>query len=193
MRIVSGKFRGKSLIKSDHFKSLRPTTDKAREALFNILSFGKFIHEINFNLVGANVLDVCCGTGAVGFEALSRGANSVTFIEKNRDHLELVEKNSELLGVKNDVKILCFDAKKLPRNEKIFDLVFLDPPYEEDYSAIISSLIGQNWISQKTLFVAEFQSGKSPLSFLLENFILLDERNYGRGSFVFFRVCPESF
>ena len=105
MRIVAGKFRGKNLAKTDHLKSLRPTTDKNREALFNILSSAKFVREIGFKIIGAEVLDLCCGTGAVGFEALSRGAKFVTFVEINRDHLEIVHKNSGDLKVDKDVKI----------------------------------------------------------------------------------------
>lgn len=186
MRIIAGKFRGKNLAKSDYLKELRPTTDKAREALFNILSHGKKIKETGFELVGANVLDVCCGSGAVGFEAISRGAKSVSFIEKNRDHLDLVRKNSDLLQLTDEVKIMSLDAKKLPKNSEVFDLVFLDPPYAEDYSAIISTLLEQNWISEKTLFVVESQSKKSH-DFVPENFTLLDERDYGRGSFLFLR------
>lgn len=187
MRIIAGKFRGKNLAKSDHLKkTLRPTTDKAREALFNILAHGKKIKETGFELVGANVLDVCCGSGAVGFEAISRGAKSVSFIEKNREHLELVLKNSEVLQLTSEVKTMALDAKRLPKNSEAFDLVFLDPPYEEDYSSIISSLVEQNWISPKTLFVIEFQSNKSH-DFLPENFTLLDERSYGRGSFAFLK------
>ncbi len=181
MRIISGKFRGRVLAKSSHLK-LRPTTDKNREALFNILVAKKF----GFELQGSKILDMCCGTGAVGFEALSRGASSVTFVDLNRSHLELVKQNSQLLAVEKDCEILCFDAKKLPKNSKEFDLIFLDPPYEEDCEQILQNMLGQGWILPKTLLVIETQSSKKSLSF--GGFSLLDSRKYGITSFYFLKL-----
>ena len=81
MRIISGKFKGKKLADIANTKGLRPTTDRNREALFNILFSAKFIKEIDFTIKNASILDMCCGTGAVGFEALSHGAKSVLFID----------------------------------------------------------------------------------------------------------------
>jgi len=184
MRIVAGKFRGKNLVKSDHL-NLRPTTDKNREALFSILFSAKFVKEIGFKILDAEVLDVCCGTGAVGFEALSRGAKSVVFIDNNLAHLEIVKKNSESLKVENDVKTLCVDAKNLPQNEKFFDLVFIDPPYAEDYLAIMDNLFQKNWIKKNSLIVVEFQSDKIE-NFSHDNFTFLNHRQYGKSSFCFF-------
>lgn len=181
MRIVAGKFRGKNLTKSDHLK-LRPTTDKNREALFNILTAGK----LDFEIDGAKVLDICCGTGAVGFEALSRGAESVVFVDNSRPHLDLVKKNSEILGVKNQVEIIFSDAKKLPKNEKSFDLVFIDPPYEEDYEAIISNLLQNNWLQKNSLIVIERSSEKNPLQSF--DFLQLDSRKYGATVFEFYKL-----
>ncbi|MBM5782994.1 MAG: methyltransferase domain-containing protein, partial [Pelagibacterales bacterium] len=112
MRIVAGKFRGKNLVKSDHLKDLRPTTDKNREALFNILSSGKNIKELGFKILNSNVLDVCCGTGAVAFEALSRGANSAFLIDKNQTHLKIVKENILNLGLQNSVEVLAEDVFK---------------------------------------------------------------------------------
>ena len=136
MRIITGKFRGRNLFKSDHLKSLRPTTDKNREALFNILSFGRF----GFKLIDSKILDLCCGSGAIGFEALSRGAKFITFIDNNREHLELVKKNAELLKVESDCEVICADARNLLENKKEFDLICLDPPYSEDSWPIIKNL-----------------------------------------------------
>ncbi|MES2960753.1 MAG: 16S rRNA (guanine(966)-N(2))-methyltransferase RsmD [Pseudomonadota bacterium] len=186
MRIVAGKFRGKNLTNSDHLKSLRPTTDKNREALFNILSSGKIIKEIGFEIVDADILDLCCGSGAVGFEALSRGAKSVLFLDNNSTHLNLVKKNSEILKVENSIKILNADAKKLPKNDKFFNLIFIDPPYAEDYLAIMKSLEEGGWIQKNSLIVVEFQTATKPEDFALENFQFLDLRKYGKTSFAFF-------
>jgi len=195
MRIVAGKFKGRNLVKSDHLKALRPTTDKNREALFNILASAKFIKEIGFETVGAKFLDVCCGSGAVGFEALSRGAKSVVFIDNNLAHLELVKKNCEILQTQDCSKILRADVKNigkfLPKNDEFFDLVFIDPPYEEDYKSIMDNLLENDWIkkeqdAKKQLIVVEFQSNFNHKNFTAENFYLLDLRGYGKTSFAFF-------
>jgi len=182
MRIVAGKFRGRNLTKSDHLKSLRPTTDKNREALFNILSSAKFIKEIGFKIEDAVILDVCCGSGAVAFEALSRGAKSATLIDNSRTHLELAQKNSEILKVENEIEILCLDAKKLPKNDKNFDLIFIDPPYEDSYLEIIKNLLGKNWIKKSSLVVVEFETNELKN---FENLKLLELRKYGKTSFAF--------
>lgn len=198
MRIVAGKFRGKNLAKSDHLKSLRPTTDKNREALFNILSSAKFIKEIGFRIDDAAVLDVCCGSGAVAFEALSRGAKSVFLIDNFRAHLDLAKKNSEILNVQNEIEILCADVKNLPKNEKFFDLVFIDPPYAEDYSAIIKNLLEQNWIQKKSLIVVEFEAfGEGLVQQIAGGHVgpplrVLDLRHYGKTSFAFFMISESS-
>lgn len=193
MRIITGKFRGRNLLKSDHLKSLRPTTDKNREALFNILSFGKFdkglakglAKGLDFKLIDSKILDLCCGTGSIGFEALSRGAKFITFIDNNREHLELVKKNAELLKVESDSEIICADARNLLANKNEFDLIFLDPPYSEDSLPIIKNLLEKNFIHEKTLLVVEMKSGKEPESF--SPLTLLETRKYGSTSFNFLR------
>jgi 16S rRNA (guanine966-N2)-methyltransferase len=193
MRIITGKFRGRNLFKSDHLKSLRPTTDKNREALFNILSFGKFdkglakglAKGLDFKLIDSKILDLCCGSGSIGFEALSRGAKFITFIDNNREHLELVKKNAELLKVESDSEIICADARNLLANKNEFDLIFLDPPYSEDSLPIIKNLLEKNFIHEKTLLVVEMKSGKEPKSF--SPLTLLESRKYGSTSFNFLR------
>lgn len=169
-------------------EELRPTTDKNREALFSILSSGKFIKEIGFKIDGAAILDVCCGTGAVAFEAISRGAKSAVLIDNSEAHLAIAKKNSLLLKVENDVEIICADVKKLPQNEKFFDLVFIDPPYAEDYPAIIKNLLEKNWIKKSSLVVVEFDKTNEPKNFIFENLKLLDLRRYGKTSFVFLQL-----
>lgn len=197
MRIVAGKFKGRSLAKSDHLKTLRPTTDKNREALFNILTSAKFVKEIGFEIAGAKFLDVCCGSGAVGFEALSRGAKSVIFIDNNLTHLELVKKNCEILQTQDCSKIMRADVKNvkkfLPKNYEFFDLVFIDPPYEEEYEAIINNLVESGWIAKNStqknsLIVVEFKTNHEFKNFLSQNFKLLDLRSWGKTAFGFFII-----
>jgi 16S rRNA (guanine966-N2)-methyltransferase len=183
MRIIAGKFRGRILAKSDHLKSLRPTSDRNRESLFNILFSAKFLKEINFQPQNANMLDLCCGTGAVGFEAISRGIKSVTFIDKNNSHLEIVKKNSEILGIENQIKILNFDSENLPKNQEFFEIIFLDPPYKNNIEVIIDCLIKKNWIEKNSLLIIEskenFDLTKN------QNLKLLSERKYGKTIFSF--------
>lgn len=181
MRVISGKLRGRKLLESNHLKALRPTTDRNRESLFNILSFGKF----GFQLIGSDILDLCCGTGAIGFEALSRGAKSVRFIDSNREHLDLVTKNAEVFKVEDECEMICADAKNLLENQKSFDLIFLDPPYADDYLPIIQNLIAKNFIQKNTLLVVETRFEKEQPDFSpLE---LLETRKYGSTNFSFLK------
>jgi 16S rRNA (guanine966-N2)-methyltransferase len=185
MRIISGQFRGRKLIDSKNLKTLRPTTDMAREALFNILFSARFLKETDFNFQNCNFLDLCCGSGAVGFEALSRGAKSVTFIDNNSDHIDLAKKNAESLKLGNEAKILKLDARKLPKNNEIFEVIFIDPPYEDNYLSIVESLAAQGWIADKTLIIIEFKTRRD-INEIQNNLKLLELRSYGQTSFGFF-------
>jgi len=118
MRIIAGDFRGRNLI-SPKGKAVRPTTDRVREAIFNILG----------NITNCDFLDLFAGTGAVSFEALSRGASSATLVDKN---LRTAQKNAELLGVNHKVswKKLDIDRFLASATSKTYDVIFVDPPYE---------------------------------------------------------------
>lgn len=180
MRIISGKFRGRKLAKSDHLKDLRPTSDRNREALFNILTFNKFGYEI----VDSKIADLCCGTGAVGFEALSRGAQFVKFVDVNREHLALVKKNAEILDVVESIDLTCCDIKNLDECDQSYDLVFLDPPYERNYESIVNYLLDKNWIKPETLLVVE--TSKPPMK-STRRIKVLDVRTYGSTNFIFLK------
>jgi 16S rRNA (guanine966-N2)-methyltransferase len=186
MRIISGKFRTRKLFDSKNLKTLRPTTDMAREALFNILFSAKFLREIKFSFDDCNFLDVCAGSGAVAFEALSRGAKKAVLIENNFEHFELIKKNCEILKLENEAKILRFDAAKLPQNSEFFDVVFIDPPYENSYLPIVNSLISNAWIQKDSLIVIEFKSKNKEILALEELLNKLEIRSYGSTSFGFF-------
>ena len=125
MRIIAGQFKGRRL-KAPTWEGLRPTSDKLRETLFNILAP---------RTAGARVLDGYAGTGAVGLEALSRGAAHVTFVEKHRRAAALIEENVAACGVKQGYTIECGDLvsalRRLPADAR-FDLILLDPPYDAD-------------------------------------------------------------
>ena len=156
MRIISGKYAGRKLVDSSFLKDLRPTTDRNRQALFNLLTSGNFLRMINFKLDGSLVLDLCCGTGSIGLEAISRNAKMVIFIDNNRQHLEIVQKNIEMIDVSDKCKVIFGNSKNLPICDVTLDLIFLDPYYqEEDYYLIIDELIKKNYFSQNTLLVIE--------------------------------------
>ncbi len=190
MRIVAGKFRGRKLVDCEKLKTLRPTTDKNREALFNILQSAKFLKDLDFSLIDCNFLDLCCGSGAVGLEAISRGAKKVFFVENNYQHLEILRKNIELLKVENYIKILAENVKNLNSLNEDFDLIFLDPPYDENYQEIVENLLEKKYLKPQTLLVVEFKAKKFQIyeEFFTKNFAILDQRNYGISLFGFFRI-----
>lgn len=177
MRIISGKLRGRKLIDSSFLKDLRPTTDRNREALFNLLTSGNFLNKINFNLIDSNVLDLCCGTGAVGFESLSRGAKSLTLIDNNTQHLMIAKKNAEILGVANDCQFIKSSAQKLPIASAKFELIFVDPPYQENYNLIIKELIEKKYLLPTTLLVIECSKTHKIESHNIKNNKILIEKN----------------
>ena len=188
MRIIAGKFRGRKLLDSSHLKALRPTTDANRESLFNILSAAKFIREIDFEITNCQIIDVCCGSGAVAFEALSRGAKSAILIDNSRVHLELAKKNSELLKVENQCSFLFSDVKNIAPSSAASDasrsLIFIDPPYDADYQNMLNNLVKKNWIKEGDLLVVE-ATKNSKINFDLAAFKLLEVKNYGITSFSF--------
>ena len=139
MRIIAGKFRGRRL-KSPPTAQTRPTSDRLRETLFNILAP---------RIEGARFLDLCAGTGAVGIEALSRGAAQVTFVDQSRKMCGLIEANLDSLDVNADegevVVATAFDylRRLVKNNVPAFDIIFFDPPYASDYEEILGLIGGQ--------------------------------------------------
>ena len=133
MRVIAGQLKGRRL-KTPSFEGLRPTSDKLRETLFNILSP---------RIEGARVLDGFAGTGAVGIEALSRGASHVTFVERDRRAVALIEANLALCAVEGGYTIESGDVAsvlgRLPRQYE-YDLVLLDPPYDADPDMMTTAL-----------------------------------------------------
>ncbi len=129
MRIVAGRHKGLRLTpvgKGDPAAHLRPTTDRIRESLFNIL------RTRGLPAPDTQVLDLFAGTGALGLEALSRGAAHVTFVEKNRPAQRLIEANIAKAGRAEDTRLIKTDATRPLMADHSFDLVFLDPPYGTD-------------------------------------------------------------
>ena len=169
MRIISGQFRGKKLSKfNDKLfgKSMRPTLDRIKESYFNSIIHNKLV-----DFKGLRVLDLFAGTGANGLEAISRGASFVFFIDNNSNSIQLIKENVNILGIKERIKILKKDITKLENNSFnfCFDMVFMDPPYNDCLiNVTISSIIKGNWIKKNTIIVIE--GNKEML--IPENFVL---------------------
>lgn len=158
MRVVGGRFRGTKLAEpgaGDPQAHLRPTSDRVREAVFNLLAHGDFGHPAP--PVGRRVLDLFAGTGAMGFEALSRGAERVVFVDDGATARALIRQNAERLGVTGEVKIWRRDATRLGANRGGgFDLIFLDPPYGRGLGeAALEAAKAGGWLAPGALIVWE--------------------------------------
>ncbi len=179
MRIVAGKHRGLSLATPKDAR-VRPTSDRVREALFNVLAHNDF--GIGFKIEGARVLDLFAGTGALGLEALSRGAHYVLFVDDHFESRGLIRRNVEAAHATGATKIWRRDATVLgdmPGNAGgPFDLVFLDPPYRKGLAelALVSARDGK-WFAPNALVVAEMAADEAFA--MPAGFLALDERTYG--------------
>ena len=177
MRIVGGEYRSRKLAE---FKgeAIRPTADSVRESLFNIL---------RNRVEGCNFLDAFCGTGAVGLEALSRGAASVTFNDFSRESLSVLKKNLEILKVSERVIVKNSEASALlagyakESEERKFDIIYLDPPYLAGAENAFPFVAG----ALRKSGVAVYENEK-PFAGKAEGLIVTDERKYGRVYLTFF-------
>jgi 16S rRNA (guanine966-N2)-methyltransferase len=183
MRIVAGRHRGRRLAAPEG-KAVRPTSDRAREALFDILAHGRFADRPVFE--GADVLDAFAGTGAFGLEALSRGARHASFIEKDRAALAMLRANVAALGEVEHATILAGDTLRPPRAAAPVTLAFLDPPYGEGLAApALAALSASGWLAPEALVVVEMAARR--LLAPPPGFTLLEERRYGAARLVFLR------
>lgn len=176
MRIVAGQFRGTALAsvgKGDAGAHLRPTTDRVRESLFNVLQGGKFGDPIT----GARVLDLFAGTGALGLEALSRGAEAVCFVDDGRKAQSLIRQNMKITRSNATCQLVSRDAARLPPNSDApYDLVFLDPPYGKGLGPkALQAAADGGWIADEALIVFEENAPQLAPA----GFDLLDQRKYG--------------
>ncbi|MCT4635358.1 MAG: 16S rRNA (guanine(966)-N(2))-methyltransferase RsmD [Rickettsiales bacterium] len=183
MRVIAGKHRGRPLL-SPSDKGIRPTSSKMRSSLFDILSSGRFLNEDGNSVVeGAKVVDLCCGTGALGIEALSRGASMVTFIDGSAEHLKLAWSNICYLKEEDKSTLIRIKAENLPKAKDKFNLVFIDPPYFKKIAdKALISLINRDWLEKGAIMVVE-QARIEDLSFSSEFYKELDVRVYGNSKF----------
>jgi 16S rRNA (guanine966-N2)-methyltransferase len=184
MRIVGGDFRGRPLA-TPNTHAIRPTTDRTREAVFNVLA-----HRFPDNLEGARVLDLFAGTGALGLEALSRGAVYAVFIEESTEGRGLIRSNVEAFGLTGKTKIFRRDATALGEAGTLapFNLLFADPPYGKGLGerALQSAQQG-GWLAQGALCVVE-EAASAPFE-PGSGFSIVDERSYGETVIRFIEVA----
>ena len=174
MRVVGGRLRGRTLA-SPETMAIRPTTDRVRESLFNILA-----HLRDHPIENARVLDLFSGTGALGIEAISRGARFCLFVDDGAEARGLLRENVENLGLTGITKIFRRDATGLGpvTPHQPFSLVFADPPYGKGLGEkALRSAVEGGWIAANALVVLEEVANASP--YPGDDFELLDERAYG--------------
>ena len=175
MRIVGGEWRGRPL-SAPAGLATRPTADRVREAMFNLLLHSEFAG--GFALSGARVLDAFAGTGALGLEALSRGAAHAVFFEKERAAQKVLSQNIATLKAEERCEILRCDALSPPAPNFPADLILLDPPYGEGLiEKAIGALLAQGWISPSAVLMTEAR-GDEVLA-LPPEFTALKARLYG--------------
>ena len=181
MRIVGGELKGRKL-SAPAGRDTRPTSDRARESLFNILN-----HGIGIELEGADVIDLFAGSGALGLEALSRGATACTFIEQAGPANQCIEDNLANLALTDRGAVLKLNAAHLPRRPIVIapaHLVFLDPPYGQGLaSATLTSLQQGNWLADRAIIVAE--TAKTDNFRPRAPYTLADQRTYGHAQISF--------
>ncbi len=184
MRIVGGALRGRAL-SAPRSQAIRPTSDRLRESIFDILA-----HRFGDPVSGAAVIDLFAGTGALGLEALSRGAARALFVDDGAEARALLRANIETLGLGGVTRVFRRDATKLglaPPGE-VFSLAFLDPPYDKGLAApALAALIEGGWLAKDALVVIEEAAGAEielPPALTPE-----DARRYGDTQFLFARYA----
>lgn len=182
MRVIAGTAKGRKLV-SPRGSRVRPTSDRVKEALFSIISgmLGSFS--------GCSVLDIFAGTGNLGIEALSRGAECAVFIDSHRDSVEIVRKNLALTGFADKSRVVCKDAlealKSLKDSNVPFRLVFLDPPYYQDLlDKVLDYLSKSNLLDDNSLVIAELSSRETAKE-RYGTLHVFDRRIYGDTALIF--------
>ncbi|GAB5470211.1 MAG: 16S rRNA (guanine(966)-N(2))-methyltransferase RsmD [Rhodospirillales bacterium] len=190
MRIVGGSLRGRRL-QAPADRSLRPTSERTRESLFDLLTQGRAAGGRD-RVRDAAVMDAFAGTGALGLEALSRGAASVVFLEKAPAAARLIRRNAEALGVAQSARVLQGDALLPPAALRPVDLLLLDPPYGEGLALpALRALLRAGWLGPGSLVALEADA-REDLD-LPEGFDLRDDRRYGRARLLILEVSePEA-
>jgi 16S rRNA (guanine966-N2)-methyltransferase len=155
MRIVAGSHRGR-ILQAPPGDAVRPTAERTREAMFNVLTHARWTADEGSPLADARVLDAFCGSGALGLEALSRGAAACLFLDRSQTALDFVRRNAAALQEEARVTLLRSDALKPPPARTPVTLAFLDPPYGENLTVpALTALAGHGWLAPGAIVVVE--------------------------------------
>lgn len=181
MKIVGGKYRGRHLL-SPSFKGIRPTTNMVKEAIFNVIGGA---------VTGAEILDLFAGTGALGIEALSRGAKSAVFVDSSQEACDLIRSNLKKLGISSAATVMqaqCESAvKKLYDAGRSFDIIFIDPPYHKSELEGILLLLGaMNILKKNGIAVVEHSCKTKALQSAGGGISAFKTRRYGDTSVTFY-------
>lgn len=185
MRIVAGRYRGRALVAPEG-KGTRPTSDRARQAVFNVLEHAGWAEPME----GLRVMDLFAGSGALGFEAMSRGAGFCLFVETDDDARGAIRENADALGVMGATRVHRRSATDLgtrPGSDgEAFDLAFLDPPYGKGLGEqALARLIEGNWLKPQAVVV--FERGSDEPEIETPGYERLDQRDYGAARVLFVR------
>jgi len=190
MRVIGGKFKGLKLM-SPNDLGIRPTSDRLKEALFSILESKKY----NININNSSVIDICSGTGALGIEALSRGANKIYFIDQETKSIQIIQKNISKLKINNEDKIFIKvikdkSTKALKKINHVFDIVLIDPPYKTKIiEETLQDLKNYNLIKTHSYIFAE-SSNAEIIDF--NGYELLDTKKYGKSKLTILKLINSS-
>ena len=187
MRIISGSKKGYKIITKKN-QVARPISDKNRETIFNLLLHGKEITELNFSLENSHVLDLFAGTGSFSFEALSRGANHATLIEKDPDMIDIIYENINKLEFSMKTTIHHKDCLKIQsiNFDRKFNLIYMDPPYQSELEdKLIDRMFIGNFFEKNSIFLIE-QAIKTPI-INNKNLELLRIKEIGNTQFLFYK------
>lgn len=174
MQVIAGKYRGRKLISLDS-EQTRPTLQRVKESLFSM---------IDEKIANSVVLDLFAGSGALGIEAISRGASEVVFVDNNPEVKKVLEKNLERINEPHTIKIGEFSGvlKEFKTGARKFDLVFLDPPYKSNFGAEAMSVLAENHLLNKNAMIVLEQEGKKVLQNVVKGYIIQKVRDYNSSS-----------
>lgn len=177
MQIIGGTLRGRKLLPLEG-GDIRPTSSRARESIFNILMH-RMMEDGSSYIVDKNVADLCCGSGAMGIEAISRGAAHATFVDVSNKSLDIARQNVKKFAIDAQADFIRADAFRLPPARRACHVIFCDPPYGAGMNEkILHAVREANWLAEGGVIIAE-QSSKERIP-EMDKYILLLEREYGR-------------
>ncbi|TAE79976.1 MAG: 16S rRNA (guanine(966)-N(2))-methyltransferase RsmD [Alphaproteobacteria bacterium] len=184
MQIIAGTLRGRK-IQTIGGDAIRPTSSRTRESLFNIL-IHKRKNDGSSLLAGARFADLCCGSGAIGIEAISRGAHDVVFVDQMREAIRTAQHNATALGVHKQCHFIMADTLQLPPPAQPYDIVFADPPYDATWlPTLLERLVNNAWLHTESLVIIE-QRLRAPTP-EHPQLTLCDERTYGQSMLRFYQ------